>query len=61
MEGVVCTEMQNVQPHTEVDMAEEEVRQLLLEAENRLRAPRTRGDSNPQPANENESLDASLM
>lgn len=61
MEGAVFTEIQTVQPQYEVDMAEDEVRQLLLEAENRLRAPRTREDSNPQPANENKSLDAPLM
>lgn len=55
----VCTERHPVQPHTEVDMTDDEIQKLLHEAESRLRAPGSKPtqDSELQMSNGNESKD----
>ena len=42
MSESVCAESHTVQPQNEVDMTEDEIQQLLLEAETRLRVPEPR-------------------
>ncbi|BCR89076.1 Fcf2 domain-containing protein [Aspergillus chevalieri] len=59
----VCFEHHPVQPHTEVDMTDDEIQKLLHEAENRLRAPGSKPtqDSRLQMSKGNENEDASSL
>lgn len=63
MAEAVYSERHTVQPHAEVDMADDEIQKLLLEAEKRLQAPdsKTTKNSRLQLSDEIASQNASSL
>lgn len=62
MSDISCVENNVIQPLTDVDMKEDEIYQLLQEAENRLRTPgSTTVDELKPKSKENDSRDATFL